>query len=89
MDENTLKELRELVDAVIYAPTKKDAKDPVSRLEFMASRITSDIGGYLSEKLGEVVIYAKEASGQVKDKEHWISNVNRSWYIFENGVNDE
>lgn len=88
MDKNTLEKLRELVDAVMYAPTKKDAKDLIRRLEFMASHMMSDLDGYLSGKLGEVVSYAKEASGQVRNKEHWISNVKRSWYVFENGVKD-
>ncbi|MFV2044836.1 MAG: hypothetical protein ACC700_16570, partial [Anaerolineales bacterium] len=84
-----IEKLRELVDAVIYAPTKKDAKDPIRRLEFMASHIKGDIDGCLSGKLSEVVSYAKEASGQVRNKEHWISNVKQSWYVFENGVKDD
>ena len=88
MDKNTLEKLRELVDAVMYAPTKKDAKDLIRRLEFMASHMKSDLDGYLSGKLSEVVSYAKEASGQVRNKEHWISNVEQSWYVFENGVKD-
>jgi len=89
MDKNTLEKLRELVDAVMYAPTKKDAKNLIRRLEFMASYMKSDLDGYLSGKLSEIVSYAKEASGQVRNKEHWISNIERSWYVFENGVKDK
>lgn len=82
MGENTLEKLRELVDAVMYAPTKKDANDPIRRLEFMASHMKGDLDGYLSGKLSEVVSYAKdakEASGQVRNKEHWISVCLREW----------
>ena len=89
MDKDTLDKLRELVDAVMYSPTKKDAKDLVRRLEFMASQLSRDLDGYLSGKLDEAVSYAKEASGQVRNKEHWISNVERSWYVFEIGVKDD
>jgi len=85
MEESTLKKLRGLVEAVMYAPTKKDAQDPLRRLKFMAS--TMKLDGYLSGKLGEVISYAMEASGKVKNKGHWVSNVEQSWYVFENGVN--
>ncbi|URJ45470.3 hypothetical protein MF628_005299 [Paenibacillus polymyxa] len=30
--------------------------------------------------VGELVAYTKTASGQVKDKEHWIRAVNQSLY---------
>ncbi len=88
MDQNSLEKLRELVDAVMYAPTKKDAKSLIRRLEFMTSSIKSDLDGYYSGKLSEVINYAKEASGQVRNKGHWISNIEQSWYVFENGVKD-
>jgi hypothetical protein len=44
------------------------------------------IDPYLSGKLGEVISYAKEASGRARNKQHWISCVEQSWYVFENGV---
>jgi hypothetical protein len=86
MEEGKIRELRQLVDEVIYSPTKKDAQLPAKRLEFMASNLKGDIDSYLSGKLREVVSYAKEASGQAINKDHWISQVERSWYVFENGV---
>ena len=89
MDDKTLKDLRALVDEVIYSSTKSIAKDPINRLEFMASHIKSDIDGYFATKLDDVVSYAKEASGQSRDKERWINNLNSSWYTFENGVKDD
>jgi len=88
MDKNNLEELRKLVEAVIYAPTKKEAKDPIKRLEFMASQMKSSLDGYLSGKLKKVVNYAIEASGQVKNKEHWISNMEESWYILKSEIKD-
>ena len=86
MDKNKLKKLRDLVDTVMYSATKKDAKKPIERLEFMSMNIMRDLDSYLSEKLGEVVSYAKEASGQVENKGHWISCAENSWYIFESRV---
>jgi len=78
MEKGTLKKLRELVEAVMYAPTKKDAQEPLRRLKFMASTMKGDLDDYLSGKLGEVIGYAMEASGKVKNKNHWISNVEQS-----------
>jgi hypothetical protein len=66
----------------LYAPTKKDAKNSLTRLAFMASSIRREVDPYLANKLSEVVCYAKEASGQVKEKEQWISCVEQSWYVF-------
>jgi hypothetical protein len=86
MDDNTLKDLRKLVDEIIYASTKKDAQYPSRCLEFKASMLNGTIDPYLSGKLGEVIGYAKEASGGVRNKQHWISCVEQSWYVFENGI---
>lgn len=89
MDKNRLDELRNLVEEVMYASTKKEAQHSIRRLEFMASALSGEIDKYLSGKLGEVISYAKEASGQVKNKDHWMSCVEQCWYVFENGVNRE
>lgn len=86
MEETKLRELKELIDQVVYAPNKKEAQSSIRRLEFIASQMKGAIDGYLAGKLSEVVSYAKEASGNVKNKDHWISNVEQSWYVFENGV---
>ena len=89
MDKNTVDKLRNLIDATIYAATKNDAKIPIRQLEFMASNIKGKIHPYAFGKLREAINYAMEASGRVENKEHWISNVNTSWYVFENDVVDE
>ncbi len=80
MDEDRLKELRQLVDQIMYASTKKEAQYSIRRLEFMASMARSEIDPYLSGKLGEVISFAKEASGRVKDKDHWVRCVEECWY---------
>lgn len=86
MDDNTLAELRQLVDEVMYAPTKKDSQRPLRRLEFIASGLKGNIDPYFSGKLSEVIAYAKEASGKVNNKKHWMSCVEQCWYVFKNGV---
>jgi hypothetical protein len=43
----------------------------------------------LSVKLSETITYAKETSGNVKNKEHWISCVRENWHIFESGIKQD
>jgi hypothetical protein len=88
VDKNRLDELRQLVEHVMYASTKKEAQHSIRRLEFMASSVKGEIDRYFSDKLGEVISYAKEASGRVKNKDHWISCVDQCWYVFEDGVKE-
>jgi len=83
MDKKTLEEIRNLVDRVVYSRNKADAKQHVKRLEFEAAHAKSHLDPYLAGKLSEVVSYAKEASGQVTNKEHWISCMESSWYVLE------
>lgn len=86
MESSKINELRRLVDEVMYAPTKKDAQYPLGCLEFASSGVKGTIDPYLSGKLGEVIAFAKQASGRVNNKQHWISCVEQCWYVFENGV---
>jgi len=89
MDKNGLAELRRLVEQVMYAPTKKGAQQSIRRLEFMAATVKVEIDGYDSGKLSEVIGYAKEAAGRVRNKEHWIARGEQCWYVFENAVRRE
>jgi hypothetical protein len=89
MDKNKLTEIRALVEQVINSNSKSDAKPYIARLELAASHAKSGLDSYFSEKLSEVVNYAKDASGQVKNKEHWISCMESSWYVLESHILDE
>ena len=89
MDKNKLTEIRKLVEQVTYSNSKSDAKLYITRLKFAASHAKSGLDSYFSGKLSEVVSYAKETSGQVKNKEHWISCMESSWYVLESHVLDE
>ena len=86
LDASKLSEMRQLVDEVMYASTKKEAQHPLRRLEFIASGLNGSIDPYFSGKLGEVIVFAKEASGRVSNKQHWISCAEQCWDTFENGV---
>ncbi len=89
MNDSTLKELRQLVDEVVNAPTKQDAKSPLKHLEYKVSTLSEVIKAInpsMFVKLGEVIISAKNASGKVKDKELLKSFVANDWYAFESGV---
>lgn len=86
MDASKLSELRQLVDEVMYASTKKEAQHPLRRLEFLAAGLKGNMDPYFAGKLGEVIVFAKEASGRVSNKQHWISCADQCWYTFENGI---
>jgi hypothetical protein len=73
MEASELSELRELLSEVMYAPSKQEAKRPLRRLEFEASRVLRRLDRYLSEKIFEAIGYAAEASGRVDNKQHWIA----------------
>ena len=86
MSEVDLKELRSLADRVIYASTKKDAAIPLKQFQFQADQLRGEIDPYLFGKLQQAVGYANEASGNVKNKQHWINSFEQQWYVFENGM---
>jgi len=84
-----LGELKQLIDRAIYASSKKEAQPSIKRLEFIASGIRGKIDPYLSGKLREAIGYAAQASGRVRDKEHWIRCAEQAWYVFETRLDDE
>lgn len=89
MNDSELIELRDLIEQVMYAPTKKEAQFLLIKLEhFIALKRSSILclDPYLNGKIDQVIAYAKDASGRVMNKEHWISCVDQSWYVFENGI---
>ena len=86
MDESELNELKDQIDNLVYAGTKKDAKPLCNRLEFKASNLTGKIDPYYLGKLKEAIRFAMSASGQVPDKDHWRSCMERSWYTFKGGA---
>jgi hypothetical protein len=82
-DSINLKELKRKVDAVIFTTSKADAARPLRELEFYVATNTSGLDPYLRGKLSEVVCYAKEASGQPRDKSHWAQVADSCWHEFE------
>jgi hypothetical protein len=86
MDMNDFKEFRKLVEAVMYSDTKKESQKPIERLQFMAAQMKGDLNGYAKGILKKVVNYAKEASGRVKNKDHWISLVEENWYLLKSEI---
>jgi hypothetical protein len=86
MDMKQLENVRELIELVIHASTKADAKPYIKRLDFAVSNFKPKLDPYFAGKLSEAATYAKEASGQVRNKEHWISCMEDSWYVFESHI---
>ena len=86
MDNEQLRKLRELIDDVAHASTKKNAAPYAKKLDSMVANIIGDLNGYTAEKLREVVDYAKEASGQVRNIDNLLSSMRNSWAVFESDV---
>ena len=86
MEESELNKLKDQIDNLVYAGTKKDAKPLHNRLTFKASNLAGEIDPYYLGKLREAINFAMEASGRVRDKEHWRSCMEKSWYTFKGGV---
>jgi hypothetical protein len=70
MDMKQLEDVRELIELVIHASTKDSAKPHIKRLDFAISKLKPELDPYFAGKLSEAADYAKEASGQVRNKEH-------------------
>ncbi|MGI2024842.1 hypothetical protein [Shewanella glacialipiscicola] len=86
MDDEKLKQLRELIDQVANSSTKKNAAPSIRKLDFMVSNIVGHLNGYTAGKLREAVRYAKDAAGQVKNRDSLISTMENSWSVFEGDV---
>lgn len=86
MDNEKLRKLRELIDDVANASTKKNAAHYVQKLDSMVASIIGDLNGYTAGKLTEAVSYAKHASGQVSNRENLLSSMRNSWAVFESDV---
>jgi hypothetical protein len=71
------------VDEAIYASTKNTAQSSISRLESLADHLATELEPYAYEKLCDLISFTKDASGQVRDKEHWMANVKQVMYKFE------
>lgn len=80
-----LNELQEEVSRLIWASNKAEAKPIANKLLFKANAFDYE-NPCDRIKLIEAINCAKQASGQVPDKEHWISCYQRSWYVFERNI---
>ncbi|MHB8075661.1 hypothetical protein [Desulfosporosinus fructosivorans] len=79
-------EIKMLADKAVSANNKKLAEPFRNRLDFMQR--TLDIEPYKRNVLAELVSYVSAASGQVRDKEHWMGAVNQSLFKLEPSSED-
>ncbi|EHL04716.1 hypothetical protein HMPREF0322_04617 [Desulfitobacterium hafniense DP7] len=79
-------EIKMLTNKAVSANNKKSAQVFVNRLDFM--KRTLDIEPYKRIVLAELVSYVIAASGQVKDKGHWMGAVNQSLFKLEPSSED-
>ena len=88
MEVKKLSELKEMIEEVAYASTKNDAARLIRKLEFKTSGLRNEIEPYPYKKLKEAINYAKNASGQVKNKERSLFCMESAWYVFESEVSE-
>lgn len=75
------KKIESLVQQAVSASNKKTAKPFIDRLNFMKN--TLNIQPYEKNVFSELVSYVTAASGQVRDKQHWMNFVSQSLYKLE------
>ena len=69
-------EIMALVEKALYASNKKSAEQYIKRLYFMKGTLNIEPKELII--YGELVSYVSAASGQVRDKRHWINAINQS-----------
>jgi hypothetical protein len=89
MDKSDIQELKRLIDRLIHAPTKATGTPIHNRLNVIASHLSGKISTYSLEKLKESISFARSASGQGRDKDHWEKSTYLSWSVFEKNIKYE
>ena len=82
MIQEDIAEIKSLIDEVANSSTKKDSQEPLNKLEFKAAHLKGEINGYAKTKLSQAINKAKEASGQILNKETKLYDVENSWATF-------
>ncbi|WP_341210204.1 hypothetical protein [Alteromonas stellipolaris] len=86
MENIKLHELRELLEHVAFASTKKEARSHLNKLKFRETNLKCMLNGYTLGHLSKAINCADQASGNVRDKEKFISDMESYWINFENEV---
>lgn len=84
LTDQKIEEVRMLANKAIKANNKKLAEPYINRLDFM--KMTLDIEPYKKSVLSELISCVRAASGQVRDKEHWIDAVNQNLFKLEQRI---
>jgi len=83
LTQDEFNKLKALAEELAYSPTKADGKQVLRKLEFYVSTLRGELFGDFNNTLGKLAAYAKSASGQVRDKAHWIDAMEEKLYILE------
>lgn len=79
-------EIKLLANKAVSANNRKSAEPFLNRLDF--KKRTLDIEPYKRNVLAELVSYVSAATGQVRDKRHWMDVVNQSLFKLEPSSED-
>lgn len=82
-------DIQKAILAVANATTKKNAKLPLNKANYLHSQIRHLLGEYVDEKLTYAINCAEDAAGKVKDKARKLENVDHYLYLFKSGITFE
>ena len=78
--------IQQLVDSATTARTKNEAAPYINQLNSMRSIVGSSLEPYVRIVFGELICSVQSASGQARDKQHWLSFVRQDIYKLEGFV---
>lgn len=82
-----IEEVKTLVDHAVSARNKAEAKPYIQRLGMLRFRAninpTTALDPYTSKVFSDLLASVEAASGQVRDKQHWLSFVDQDLYKLE------
>ena len=64
--------IEELVKEIVSSPSKAIAQPAITKLEIIHLREKENLPPHINLIFSTLISYAKEASGQVSEKSHWI-----------------
>ena len=83
LTQQEFEEIETLVNNALNAYTKKDAERYIRRLEFLSNTMSYDVAGNIRNIFSELVCSTKRASGQIMDKERFVSFARTDLYKLE------
>jgi len=83
MTKDEMSRIRDLVYQITQSSVKAHAETPLRDLRAVYHREEPTLDPYAKDKFRELISLSETASGQVRDKEHWVQVANQALAKFE------